>query len=142
MAFYQIWKYSFFFQTESKHVIIRKKQYSVTEFLKRDQKKIPGIFPEHSNTKEIKLYIFKNKVESQRKRGKTRGYSDINEVDKKGRICNKIEKLRAKYESNFWHRSHVDDIAEVLPIIRQKCTEKYIELYFSEHQALKHKFEV
>lgn len=57
-------------------------------------------------------------------------------------MCNKIEKLRAKSKSDLRHRSHVDDIAEVFPMIHETCTEKYIELNFSEYLLLKRKFEV
>lgn len=39
-------------------------QYSVTQFLTSDPKKIPDICLEQSNAKEMNVYIFENKVES------------------------------------------------------------------------------
>ena len=39
-------------------------------------------------------------------------------VDTKGKICNTVEKLLQKGESYLRHRSHVDNLLEVFPIIR------------------------
>ena len=50
--------------------------------------------------------------------------------------------MLAETESYLRHISHVDNIAEVFPMIRERFTGKYIELDFSENLALKPKFEV
>ena len=53
-----------------------------------------------------------------------------------------MEKLLQKSESYLLHRSHVDFISEVFPLIREALTGKYIELDFSENLELKPKFDV
>ena len=45
-------------------------------------------------------------------------------------------------ESYLRHRSHVDNIAAVLPMIRGSFSGKFVELDFSENLALKPKHEV
>ena len=85
---------------------------------------------------------FENKVESFTKNGKNREYSRTARIDKKGKICDIVEKLLQKSESYIRHRSHADYISEVFPLIRGAFIGKYIELDFSENLTLKPKFEV
>ena len=90
------------------------KHYSVAEFLRIDSKNYTDAFKEFSDTTEMKYYLFESKA----------------------------EKLLAKSGSYLQYRSHVDNIAEVFPMIRERFTGEYIELDFSENLTLKPKFEV
>ena len=87
-------------------------------------------------------YVFETKVESFTKNSKSTEYSRTTRVDEKGNICDIVKKLLGKGENYLRHRSHVDNISEVFPLIREAFTEKYTELGFSENLALKPKFEV
>ena len=89
------------------------KHYSVTEFLRIDPKNYTDAFKEFSDTTEIKYYLFESKA----------------------------EKLLAKSGSYLQYRSHVDNIAEVFPMIWERFTGEYTELDFSENLTLKPKFE-
>ena len=90
------------------------KHYSVAEFLRIDSKNYTDAFKEFSDTTEMKYYLFESKA----------------------------EKLLAKSGSYLQYRSHVDNIAEVFPMIRERFTGEYTELDFSENLTLKPKFEV
>ena len=52
-----------------------------------------------------------------KKNGKTIEYSHTTRVDKHGKLCDIVEKLLAKSGSYLRHRSHVDNITEVFPMI-------------------------
>ena len=90
------------------------KHYSVAEFLRIDSKNYTDAFKEFSDTTEMKYYLFESKA----------------------------EKLLAKSGSYLQYRSHVDNIAEVFPMIRERFTGECTELDFSENLTLKPKFEV
>ena len=94
------------------------------------------------NAKEISYYIFEIKTESFTKNGKITEYSRAARVDKKEKVCEIVKKLLDRGESYLRHRSHLDNIAAVLPMIRESFSGKYIELDFSENLALKPKHEV
>ena len=64
------------------------------------------------------------------------------ELIKKKKLCEIVKKLLNRGESYLRHRSHVDNIAAVLPMIRESFSGKYIELDFSENLALKPKNEI
>ena len=114
----------------------------VTQFIKNDLKKDVKDFLKCDDTKAINCYVFVTKVEPFIKNGKTTEHSQTVHVDKKDKICNILKNLLQKGESYLRHRSHVNNISEVFPLIRETFTEKCIELDFSENLVLKPKFEV
>ena len=94
------------------------KHYSVTEFLNSEPPINSNNFPECNDTKEISYYIFEIKTESFTKNGK------ITEHSRKS-VC-LVKKLLNRGESYLRHRSHVDNIAAVLPMIQESFSGKYI----------------
>ena len=52
------------------------------------------------------------------------------------------QKLISIKDSYLKHRSHVDNINKVFPIVKESFQGTYIELDFSENIAIKPKFEV
>ena len=92
--------------------------------------------------KKSSYYIFEIKTESFTKNGKITEYSRTAQVDKKEKVCEIVKKLLDRGESYLRHRSHVDNIAAVLPMIRESFSGKCIELDFSKNLALKPKHEV
>ena len=98
------------------------KHYSVTEFLRSDPKNDIDIFPEYSDTRKINYYPFEINAESYTKTVETTTYSRTTRVVKKEKIYGIVEKLLAKNESYLQRRSHVGNIAEVFPMIRERFT--------------------
>ena len=76
------------------------------------------------------------------KNGKITKYLRTARVDKKQKVCEIVKKLLDRGESYLRHRSHVYNIAAVLPMIRESFSGKYIDLDFSENIVLKPKHEV
>ena len=113
------------------------KHSSVTQFIKNNLKKNLKNFSECDDTKEIYYYVFETKVESFMKNGKTTECSQTARVDKKGKICEIVEKLLKKSKSYLCHKSHVDNILEVIPLILEAFKGKITELDFSENLPLK-----
>ena len=93
------------------------KPSSVTQFIKYDPKNNVKHFPECDDIKEIN-YVSETKIGPFTKNGKNTEYSRTAPVDKKDKICDIVEKLLQKGESYLRHRSHVDNLLEVFPIIR------------------------
>ena len=118
------------------------KHYSVTEFLNSEPPINSNNFPECNDTKESRYFIFEIKTESFTKNGKITEYSRTARVDKKEKVCEVVKKLLDRGESYLRYRFHVDNIAAVLPTIRESFPDKYIELDFSENLALKSNHEV
>ena len=69
-------------------------------------------------------------------------YSRTARVDEKENVCEIVKKLLDRDESYLRHWSHMDNIAAILPMIRESFSGKYIELDFSENLVLKPKHEV
>ena len=64
------------------------------------------------------------------------------EFIKNKKVYEIVKKLLDRGESYLGHRSYLDNIAAVLPMIQESFSGKYIELRFSENLALKPKYEV
>ena len=107
------------------------KHSSVTQFTKNDPKRDLENFSERDDAKEINYHVFETKVESFTKNDKTKEYSRAARVEIKDKICDIAEKLLQKSGIYLRHRSHVNNISEVFPLIRETFTGKYIELDFS-----------
>ena len=114
-----------------------RKHCSVTEFLNSESAINSNNFPECRDTKETSYYIFEIKTESFTKNGKITEYSRTARVDKKEKVCEIVKKLLDRSESYLRHRFHVDNIAALLPMIRESFSGKYIEPNFSENLVLK-----
>ena len=82
--------------------------------------------PECNDTKEIS-YIFEIKTVIYEK-WKIAEYSHTARVDKKEKVCEIVKKLLDRGESYLRHRSHVDNKADVLSMIRESFSGKYIKL--------------
>ena len=102
------------------------KHYSVTEFLNSEPPINSNNFPECNDTKEISYYIFEIKTESLRKMEKSQSTHVQLELIKKKKLCEIVKKLLNRGESYLRHRSHVDNIAAVLPMIQESFSGKYI----------------
>ena len=63
-------------------------------------------------------------------------------IDKKEEVSVIAQKLISIKDSYLKHRSHVDNINKVFPIVKESFQGTYIELDFSENIAIKPKFEV
>ena len=100
------------------------------------------IYPEFNDEKEINYYIFGPKTESYFKNGKEIQYTRTARIDKKEEVSVIAQKLISIKDSYLKHRSHVDNINKVFPIVKESFQGTYIELDFSENIAIKPKFEV
>ena len=99
------------------------------------------IYPEPNDEKEINYYIFGPKTESYFKNGKEIQYTRTARIDEK-EVLVIAQKLISIKDSDLKHRSHVDNINKVFPIVKESFQGTYIELDFSENIAIKPKFEV
>ena len=101
-----------------------------------------NLYPEFFDEKEVKYYIFEQKEEKYYKNGEEKTYYRTARIDKHTRVNKIVQKLAVNAESYLEHRSHVINIDETFPIIKQSFKGTYIELDFSENLAMKPKFEV
>ena len=119
---------------------------SVTNFLNDitslSDEEVKKRFPENSDQKAINYYVFESKHESYLKNGEEIKYTRTTRVDKNEKVWDLVASLRSSAKQYLRHRSHVQNIASVLPIIRESFEGRYIELDFSENIAMKPKFEV
>ena len=99
-------------------------------------------YPEFNDDNEIKYYIFGPKTESYFKDGKEVQYKRTARTDKKDKVSAIALELISIKDSYLKHRSHVDNINRVFPIVKEAFQGAYIELDFSENIAIKPKFEV
>ena len=100
------------------------------------------IYPEFNDEKEINYYIFGPKTESYSKNGKEIQYTRTGLIDKREEVFVIAQKLISIQDSYLKHRSHVDNINKVFPIVKESFQGTHIELDFSENITIKPKFEV
>ena len=62
-------------------------------------------------------------------------------VDKKWKVCDIVKKILIESKNYLRHRSHVVNVSNIFPLIKDSFDGKYIELDFSENIAMKPKFE-
>ena len=98
-------------------------------------------YPECSSKKEVCYYVFETEEEGYIKNGERKTCTRIARVDKKETFNEVVKKLLSQSNIYLLHRSHVDNIAKVFPLIRETFNGCYIELDFSENLAMKPKFE-
>ena len=68
-------------------------------------------------------------------------YSRTARVDKKEKVSEIVRMLLVQPSVCLRHRSHVDNISKVLPLIKETFNGRYIELDFSENLAMRPKME-
>ena len=119
---------------------------SVTEYLlalsSETEADIKKNYPEVHDEKVINYYIFGKKNESYLKNGKTVTYSRTCRMDMMHPVCEIGKELIDAKNNYLVHRSHVDNIAIVFPVIKEAFEGKFIELDFSENLAMKPKHDV
>ena len=93
--------------------------------------------PEFNSPKETSYYVFGKKTETYIKNGVEKSYERTTRVDKTHKVCEIVEQLVESGLSYLRHRQHVENINKVIPKIRERHEEKYIEMDFSENIALK-----
>ena len=100
------------------------------------------IYPEFNDEKEINYYIFGPKTESYFKNGKEIQYTRTARIDKKEEVSVIAQKLISIKDSYLKHRSHVDNISKVFPIVKEEVlviTQKLISI---KDSYLKHRSHV
>ena len=105
--------------------------------------KIVSLFPERENDKEAHYCVYERKTECYKgKDGNDVKYTRTAKVDKKEKVFELVNSLLKNTPRYLKHRSYVDNVNYVLPILKKKFSGKYIELDFSENLALRPKHEV
>ena len=96
-----------------------------------------SLFLERENDKGVHYYVYERKTECYKgKDGNDAQYTRTARVDKK---VNSLLKNAPRY---LKHRSYVENMNQVLPILKERFSRKYIELDFSENLGLRPKHEV
>ena len=88
------------------------------------------------------FFVFEKKEETYFKNGIEESYKRLARIDKKMEVKEVAKTLIEQGGSYLRHRSHVANIKNTLPLIRESFNGKYIEMDFSENLAMKPKFEV
>ena len=88
------------------------------------------------------FFVFEKKEETYFKNGIEESYKRLARIDKKMEVKEVAKTLIEQGGSYLRHRSHVANIKNTLPLIRESFKGKYIEMDFSENIAMKPKFEV
>lgn len=100
-------------------------------------------FYEMSQHKVCKYYEYRRVIESYiGKNGKRIEYTRTARVDLEEPVAKIVEKLRECGNSYLKHRTYVDNVSSVFPLLKESYTGKYIELDFSQNLAPRPKDEV
>ena len=95
------------------------------------------LFPETKAEKEVCFYSYERKTESYKgKDGQGVHYTMTARVDKKEKISVVEDNLLQIFSHYLKHRSHVDNVNIVLPMLKEGFSGKYIEMDFSEKLPL------
>ena len=101
------------------------------------------LFPETKEENQLHYYVYERKIECYKgKDDKDVQYTRTARVDKKDKVSAIMGKLVQISQRYLKHRSYVDNLSRVLPMIKDGFSGKYIELDFSENLALRPKHEV
>ena len=116
---------------------------SATDFLNdQDSHDHRTKYPECYDISEVSFYIFEKKEETYFKNGIEKSCERVAHIDKKIEVKEVAKTLIEQDGSYLRHRSHIANIKNTLPLIRESFNGKYIEMNFSENIAMKPKFEV
>ena len=100
-------------------------------------------FEEINATHECKYYEYKRiKEKYYGKDGKEVEYTRTARVDLTAPVCQLVEKLRCNGKVYLKHRSYIDNCSNVLPLLQEAYSGKYVELDFSQNLSLRPKDEV
>ena len=123
---------------------LRLKQYeSASNYLQEIEHGNEDHFPEQiETTKTLKYSYFATRKETYLRDGKEIGYTRTARQDKTDVVSNIVKLLLETGPVYLKHRSHVDNISSVFPIIKETFAGRYIELDFSENIAITPKSEV
>ena len=102
------------------------------------EKKHPG----SASPKETSYCLFKKKTETYIKNGQEKSYERTTCIDKSDKVSCIVQQVVDSGNSYLRHRKHVENVATVLPKIRERHKGRYIERDFSENIAIKTKSEV
>ena len=101
------------------------------------------LFPETKEENQLYYYVYERKIEYYKgKDDKDVQYTRTARVDKKDKVSAIVGKLVQISQRYLKHRSYVDNVSRVLPMIKDGFSGKYKELDFSENLALRPKHEV
>ena len=108
-----------------------------------ENKSDDDLFPETKEENQLCYYVYEPKIECYKgKDDKDVQYTKTARVDKKDKVSAIVGKLVQISQRYLKHRSYVDNVSRVLSMIKDGFSGKYIELDFSENQALRPKHEV
>ena len=100
------------------------------------------LFPETKCEKQVCYYAYERKIESYKgKDGNDVQYTRTARVDQKDKVSVLVTKILQNTARYLKHRSYVDNVSRVLPMLKDGFNGKYIELDFSENLALRPKHE-
>ena len=100
------------------------------------------LFPETKAEKEVCFYSYERKTESYKgKDGQDVHYTRTSRVDKKEKLSVVVDNLLQISSRYLKHRSYVNNVNVVLPMLKEGFSGNYIGLDFSESLALRPKHE-
>ena len=104
--------------------------------------KMLDLFPETKAEKEVCFYSYERKMESYKgKDGQDVHYTRTARVDKKEKLSVAVDNLLQISSRYLKHRSYVENVNIVFPMLKEGFSGKYIALDFSENLALRPKHE-
>ena len=83
----------------------------------------------------------RKKLETYIKNGEEKSYERTARIDKSDKVSCIVQQLVDSGDRYLRHRKHVENIATVLPKIRERHKVRYTEMDFSENIAIKTKSE-
>ena len=97
--------------------------------------------PEFASLNETSYCLFEKKLETYIKNGEEKSYERTTRIDKSDKVSCIVQQLVDSGDRYLRHRKHVENIATVLPKIRERHKGRYTEMDFSENIAIKTKSE-
>ena len=102
-----------------------------------------GLFPERENNKDVHYYVYERKTECYKgNNGNDVQYTRTARFDKNEKVSELVNSLLKNSSRYLKHRPFGNNVNHVFPILKERFSEKYIELDFSENLALRPKNEV
>ena len=98
-------------------------------------------YPEFASPQETSYCLFEKKPETCIKNGEEKTYERTTRINESDKVSCIVQQLVDSDDSYLRHRKHVENIASVLPKIRERHQGRYTEMDFSENIAIKTKSE-
>ena len=89
---------------------------------------------EFASPKETSYCLFEKKTESYIKNGEEKNFERTTRISKSDNVSSIVQQLRDSRDSYLRHWKHVENIATVLPKIRERHKGRYIEMDYSENR--------